>query len=132
MTPTNLIDATVLVLGFEGFEEAVLSCDFSKDDFSTNYHHSIGRKIRNEFGLWKGAGCCPVGEAPLYYWFYRRGLSHPDDMSTIILELAWCHRHQTSLDLDVEIAKYQAYWEKYWKDQWNSVNRAVERVLEKY
>lgn len=131
MKPTDLIDATITILGYEGFSEAAASCN-SATEFSTKYHHSVGRTIRNEFDLWKGVGACPVNEAPLYYWFYRRGLYHPDDMSAIILELAWCDHHQQSLNIEVEIAKYQAYWENYWKEQWNSINRAVERVLEKY
>lgn len=129
--PTNLIEAVSEISKFYDFYDAVRKHK-TADDFSTTYHHSVGREIRNQFALWKGAGACPVDEAPLYYWFHRRGLRHPDDMSTIILELAWCEYHSVAFKLEDEIAKYQAYWENHWKEQWNSINRAVARVLEKY
>jgi len=129
--PKTLTEAACIILGFEDFAHAVASCN-TADEFSTKYHHTVGRTIRNEFGLWKGAGACPVDEAPLYYWFHRHGLRHPDDMSAIVLELAWCDHHQCSLDLDAEVAKYKAYWDQQWENQLNGIVRAVERVLEKY
>lgn len=107
--PKTLYEAACIILGFDDFAHAVASCNTAAD-FSTKYHDTIGRTIRNEFGLWKGVSGCPVNEAPLYYWFHRRGLRHPDDMSTIVLELVWCDHHQTSLNIEVEAAKYKAYW----------------------
>lgn len=42
-------------------------------------HHSLGRHIRNEWGLWQGSA--------LAQFMRARGTSHPDDMShEIIME----------------------------------------------
>lgn len=50
--PKTLTEAACIILGFEDFAHAVASCN-TADEFSTKYHHTVGRTIRNEFGLWK-------------------------------------------------------------------------------
>lgn len=49
--------------------------------FALSLHHSLGRHLRNEFGLW-------TKDTPLYEECKSLGLEHADDMShRIILEL---------------------------------------------
>ena len=50
-----------------------------KDEFRPALHHSLGRAIRNEFGLWSG------NEALLKAC--RR--KHPDDASAVIVTAIW-------------------------------------------
>jgi len=45
------------------------------------FHHGWGTGIRNELCLWKGG--------PLQKWFLDRDVSHPDEMSMILIELYW-------------------------------------------
>lgn len=45
-------------------------------------HHSLGRTIRNEFGLWSG-------NAALLESCSGRSDAHPDDVSMIIIEQLW-------------------------------------------
>lgn len=64
----------------------ILLSDDDKDYLSTeenaaiNVHHSIGRWIRNNWGLWV--------EEPneLKTYFINKGVTHPDDMSGEILD----------------------------------------------
>lgn len=46
-------------------------------------HHSTGRWIRNNWGLWKGSA--------LKTWFEEQGVEHADDMSGMILRGFWDH-----------------------------------------
>ncbi len=68
------------------------------------YHHTLGREIRNEWGLWR--------KSDLYKYFETMGLHHPDDMSGVIL-LSF-HRHLNGKDLQLaeQILEYKNYWQK--------------------
>ena len=55
-------------------------------------HHSVGRWIRNQWGLWQGS--------PLKEYFLELGVEHPDDMSGIIIRCF--HRHLNGKPLDIE------------------------------
>ena len=47
------------------------------------YHFDWGRGIRNGFCLWTGGR--------LQTWFNKRGVNHPDSMSSILIRLYWAH-----------------------------------------
>jgi hypothetical protein len=66
------------------------------------YHHGLGTRIRNEFGLW--------GDGMLKIWFYNRGIRHPDDMSGIILESLYCRLHNEDIKLEEQIKHYREFW----------------------
>jgi len=42
------------------------------------FHHTLGRWIRNNFGLWE--------ESELKAWLIDKNFTHPDDMSNYIIE----------------------------------------------
>lgn len=67
------------------------------------YHHGLGRWIRNYWGLWTGQG-------PLFGYMRELGLTHPDDMSALILTTFWRHLHGEPLRVQAEVELYQAYW----------------------
>lgn len=56
-------------------------------------HHTVGRWIRNNWGLWKGEG-------DLYNWFKLNEINHPDDMSGIILRSF--HRYMNNKDIKLD------------------------------
>ena len=56
------------------------------------FHHSWGMGIRNGFCLWKGG--------PLQNWFNERGVSHPDSMSQLLIELYWSHLNGCNPQID--------------------------------
>jgi hypothetical protein len=77
-------------------------------EFTTNSHFGMGLWIRNNWGLWKGSR--------LYHFFKTKRISHPDDMSGIILTSY--HRKLNGIDtqLEKQIKYYQEYWEKQKKE----------------
>jgi len=87
--------------GGEQFKKA----DDQGEDVTYLYHNSLGRWLRNNWGLWKREG-------PLYEWFVCLGLHHPDDMSGLILTSFWRHLNGKPLDIDSQVASYQKYWER--------------------
>jgi hypothetical protein len=50
----------------------------SNDEIIGEYHFGTGLWIRNNWGLWQ--------ESRLWMYFYNKGISHPDDISSLILK----------------------------------------------
>lgn len=75
---------------------------FKKED-PVLYHFGLGTSIRNCYGLWSGS--------KLAAWFNRKGIRHPDDMSSIILTSLHRRMNGKPIDLAGQIKGYQAYWE---------------------
>lgn len=67
------------------------------------YHHSIGRWIRNTWMLWKGGALKSHMES--------LGFTHPDDMSSVILDSFWSKLNGQFFDLEKVAKEYRAYWE---------------------
>ncbi|NQZ76450.1 MAG: hypothetical protein HRT61_10120 [Ekhidna sp.] len=81
-------------------------------DFATSQHFSLGLHIRNYWGLWK--------QKELYHFFDSLGVTHPDNMSGLIL--VSYHRHLTGRKIDLKgqiqelnasISEYQQKIENY-------------------
>lgn len=68
-------------------------------------HHGLGRWIRNNWGLWSK-------ESKLYDYLFKLELSHPDDMSSVILTSYHRHLNDKELELDEQIKFYIDYWKK--------------------
>ena len=68
------------------------------------WHHGLGTWIRNNWGLWGGG--------PLRDDLQGLGLSHPDDMSGVILETYWLQSHQCPIQVPLQVAYYRAYWDE--------------------
>lgn len=78
----------------------------TEDELNASVHHSIGRWMRNNWGLW-------AGDSDLAMWFKAKGIHHPDDMTGIILKSF--HRRVTGKEIGLEdqIQFYMDYWEQY-------------------
>lgn len=103
--PKNLHDAI-----------AYLNCvwpESDKTEFKNNEEHDAvaelhfgtGMGIRNGWGLWKGKN-------RITRFFKSKGISHPDDMSSIILTSFHRHLNNKPINLDEQIKYYKAYWEE--------------------
>jgi hypothetical protein len=79
------------------------------EDFKTRkpieYHHGLGTSLRNCWGLWSGG-------SGLASWFAEQGITHPDDMSSIVLTSFHRRLNGKEIDLPGQIAGHKAYWEK--------------------
>ena len=80
--------------------------DFIKKEGIALLHHSLGRAIRNEWGLWDK-------ESKLYKDFRNTlGLWHADDMSGILLEHIECFVKGSKFDMRRKAQYYKDYWMK--------------------
>jgi len=68
------------------------------------YHFSLGRWVRNNWGLW--------GRSRLAKWFNTQGIEHPDDMSGIIFDSFWRHLNNKPIKLDQQVKFYQDHWKQ--------------------
>jgi hypothetical protein len=101
--PETFTDALVNVLQLLLEERDVFKLDES--EFVAGYHHSLGRWMRNEWGLWSQQG-------GLYDWFHSIGIEHADDMSGMILTSAHRRYNKVELDLEGQKDEYVAYWKE--------------------
>lgn len=72
-------------------------------------HHGLGRWIRNNWGLW-------TQDSRLHEYFKNLGLTHPDDMSSVILTSYHRHLNNVELNLEEQIQHFIDFWEKEKKD----------------
>ena len=81
----------------------------NEDGALISAHHSLGRDIRNTWGLW-------AQDSDLYQWFIDNDIKHPDDMSSIILTCF--HREINDKEWNVAelIQKCKDYWDNYDKN----------------
>jgi len=73
-----------------------------EDDFTADQHFRLGIWMRNNWGLWKGSR--------LKKYFNKKGISHPDDMSGVILHCYHRYLNKKDLELDKQIKIYMDYW----------------------
>lgn len=76
------------------------------EEVSTTYHHSLGRYLRNTWGMWTDGNS-------LTRHMNTLGLKHADDMSAVIIEATWHYRHHVQFDLKGRVAEFQEHWKKY-------------------
>lgn len=69
------------------------------------YHHTTGRSIRNEWGLWDNS-------SKLHKEFNKIGIFHPDDMLGIIMTTLHRILNSKPIKLKDQIESYKEYWRK--------------------
>ena len=83
-------------------EDMVEFLKMSSDDLTT-WHHSLGRWIRNNWGLWE-----PDPEkSPLLKHMIDMGFKHPDDMSQSIIVEFWCRLNNQPSRLQENVNNHQ-------------------------
>jgi hypothetical protein len=77
------------------------------EDFVASSHHGFGRFLRNEIGLWDET-------SPAYRFFSETyGLTHADDMSSILLRKVWTAITQYSADeswVAADVQRFKDHW----------------------
>jgi hypothetical protein len=68
-----------------------------------SFHDSLGRWIRNTWGLWDE-------NSDLYKYFKVMGLWHADDMSGLILESYKCYLDGKEFIIQTYVKNVQEYW----------------------
>ena len=67
------------------------------------FHHTWGEEIRNNWSMWEK-------DTLLVNSFKILGITHPDDMSGIILTSAYRQLNNKPIKLKEQVKKYQEYW----------------------
>jgi hypothetical protein len=79
------------------------------DDLKSNklgaadFHFGVGTWIRNKWGLWSGS--------ELSKYFNDIGITHADDMYSIIMDSYIAKLKGEEFDLEKAVSYYQKYWE---------------------
>ncbi len=97
------LDEAHLALERELSQEVLRKIDaMESEDGMVKFHFGLGMSLRNKWGLWKGSALA----------LHLRGLgfTHPDDMSTVILETFWCKRHRQPFRLKARAEAFELYW----------------------
>ena len=76
---------------------------WKEDEFSAKVHHGFGMWIRNNWQLWGGSR--------LSKFFNEQGITHPDDMSGIILTSYHRYLSNKEIGFNEQIKYYKDYWE---------------------
>lgn len=91
------------------YEDEIEKIRLGSEEDMAIYHFSLGLTLRNNWGLWSGSR--------LASWFNERGITHPDDMSGIILDSYWRFLNDKPIELEKQIRFYQEYWEEIEKPE---------------
>lgn len=99
-TPETLEDCFLFLSAMLNKGKIKIAAD--NPEFGVGIHHTLGRQLRNEWGLWSGG--------PLKDFFNGIGIYHADDMSGIIFTSYHRHLNGEDLKLDEQVKYYQEYW----------------------
>ena len=112
--PKNIVAALTILDQIVDESDKKHFMEIEEDDMS-GLHHTGGRFIRNNWGLWDE-------ESPLHKWFKEtHGIWHADDMSGIILTSYWRRLH----DIDIDVESQAKFYLDYWKEQDNNPSYVI-------
>jgi len=101
--PENLVESIVALGHILSVEDKECFKEWSEEKSVAKLHHSLGRWIRNNWGLWDE-------NSKLSKWFKGRGIWHADDMSLIIIT-SYCRKTKGQpIKLQDQIQGYIKYW----------------------
>lgn len=81
------------------------------------YHFSLGRWMRNNWGLW--------GVSALSKYFHTLGIYHPDTISNIILDSFWRYLNGKPIRLEKQVKSHKKYWRKTHKKNLAELRKTV-------
>lgn len=102
-TPTNLIEALDVLDRILSEQDKIIISLRTELEVCVQLHHSLGRYLRNNWGLWDMS-------SPLYKWFKAHGVWHTDDMSSIIIRSYYRKTNGRPIELQEQVQEYVEYW----------------------
>jgi len=103
--PNNLPKDLDEAIGYFDYKWTKQEKEEFVSDSLKNAHFSIGMWIRNNW-------IHGERDTSLVKYFNRKGIFHPDDMSSIILTSLYRKLTDKPIDLDKQIEVYKNYWDK--------------------
>lgn len=107
----------------EEFEFEILDEEIDYEDFTDIFYfnYELGQRIRNNWGLW-------IGKNDLVKFFNSYEITHPDDMSLIILTSFYRKITNQNIDFEGQVQKYLDYW----KELEDNYEKDAKRAFESY
>lgn len=102
MLPRTIEECCIEIDEMISEHEKNLVLKWTEDEFISEVHHSYGRWIRNNWGLWQ--------DSDLKVYLEKLGLKHADDMSSIILRCYWHEIRNKRYNIETMIKEYNEYW----------------------
>jgi hypothetical protein len=84
--------------------------ELESDNFVNIVHHSMGRGIRNDLGLWQNDSPIKLDAVNTY------GIAHADDISGLVLSWAAARIKGKHFDPQEHAQKYRDFWQKQGQD----------------
>lgn len=100
--PTTLEDAIEILVSYLEKNDIDYIDNNTCEDVSIEFHHSMGRFLRNNWGLWDS------NEFTKH--MNSLGFFHADDISATVIEALWHHRNNKVFDIETKKAEYEAHW----------------------
>lgn len=101
--PSNLDEALRALGKMLSKEDKIIIQLRTELEVCVHLHHSLGRHLRNTWGLWNP-------KCVLHKWFEAQGVWHPDDMSSIIIRSYYRKTKGRPIKLQEQIQEYTEYW----------------------
>jgi hypothetical protein len=87
-----------------------------EEEFVGWCHHVSGQYLRNTYFLWwyRNHGCSewPESKPELVQYFNDLGITHADDMSSMILKTAWRKYHKVPIFEHEQVVQHKNFWKK--------------------
>jgi hypothetical protein len=96
--PKDIDDSVAHLIALVPAETNQSILQMTEEEFLTGAHFGMAMWTRNQWKLWHGSR--------LASYFNLLGISHADDMSSIIMKAFYNRLHGKDFDLDEEVAKY--------------------------
>jgi hypothetical protein len=100
--PTNLEECFVELDKILSDSSVMVFKQMTENEALSLTHFGLGLWVRNNWGLWKSSN--------LSKYFNELGLTHPDDMSGVILTSYHRKLNNTEIQLNEQIEYYKLYW----------------------
>jgi len=104
-TPLTFDDAVKSILNDLTDKDREYVLENSEKCILANTHSTMGRAMRNDWGLW--------ADSPLKQDMEKLGFTHADDMSGAIITSAVRTIKGEDVRLQEQVDKYKAYWKRY-------------------
>ena len=108
--PNTLVECYSFLEKIEGVEEWL---KMPEDKAVLEAHMSLGRRIRNEWGLWSGS--------KLKTHLEEYGLTHPDDMSSVIFTCFHRYKNNRPINLNEQVENYKKFWNTPEHDRYSTI-----------
>ena len=107
--PKNLEDCFKQIDCFWADSIKLKAKEMAEKEFTIQAHFGFGMWMRNNWQLWSGSR--------LSKYFNEIGISHPDDMSGIILDSYHRYLRKELINLDEQVQYYKNFWEETTAEQ---------------